>query len=163
MGAEVKNQDIPVHDMTPRNSGLYGDEAAEKPHVMQIDNIHGHPVSIQWPLDPVVEKKLMRKVDLILVPWLFLLFLLAFLDRVNSTPPHQIQLTDCWQCSHPGPGSRLGNVRQRLQCRSSHLLCPVHFIRDPFQYFHQETETLELAFCYYVCLGNCDHRARTVS
>jgi len=85
MGEKIKNQNIPVHDMTPRNSGTYGDEAADKPHVMQIDNIHGHPVSIQWPLDPVREKKLMRKVDWILVPWLFFLFLLAFLDRVNST------------------------------------------------------------------------------
>lgn len=88
MGEDVKNQDIPVHGhTTPRNSGVYGDEAAEKPHVMQIDNIHGHPVNVTWPLDPVTENKLMRKVDFILVPWLFLLFLLAFLDRVNSTPP----------------------------------------------------------------------------
>ena len=88
MGEEVKTQDLPVHDYgTPRNSDLYGDEAAEKPHVMQIDNIHGHPVNVTWPLDPVKEKKLMRKVDRILVPWLFLLFLLAFLDRVNSIFP----------------------------------------------------------------------------
>ena len=85
MGEEIKNQNIPVHHMPPRNSGSYGDEDADKPHVMQIDNIHGHPISIQWPLDPVREKKLMRKVDRILVPWLFFLFLLAFLDRVNST------------------------------------------------------------------------------
>ena len=86
MGEEAKTRDLPVHDHTPRNSVLYGEEAAEKQHVMQIDNIHGHPVSVTWPLDPVREKKLMRKVDWILVPWLFILFLLAFLDRVNSIP-----------------------------------------------------------------------------
>jgi hypothetical protein len=88
MGEEIKNTEVPVHDSTPRNSGLYGDEIGVKSHVMQIDNIHGHPIEVQWPLDPVVEKKLMKKVDWILVPWLFLLFLLAFLDRVNSTSPH---------------------------------------------------------------------------
>jgi hypothetical protein len=86
MGTEAKNQNLPVHDHTPRNSGFYGDDTAEKPHVMQIDNIQGHPVNVTWPLDPIREKKLMRKVDWILVPWLFLLFLLAFLDRVNSNP-----------------------------------------------------------------------------
>jgi hypothetical protein len=88
MGEEVKNTEIPVHDSTPRDSGLFGDEIGVKSHVMQIDNIHGHPIQVQWPLDPVIEKKLTRKVDWILVPWLFLLFLLAFLDRVNSTSSH---------------------------------------------------------------------------
>jgi hypothetical protein len=72
---------------TPRNSVSYGDESAAKSEVLQIDNIDGSQVDVQWPLDPVKEKKVMRKVDILLVPWLFLLFLLAFLDRVNSTPP----------------------------------------------------------------------------
>jgi hypothetical protein len=85
MGEERKNAEFPVHDTTPRHSGGYVDDAGIKPHVMQIDNIHGHPIEVEWPLDPVKEKKLMRKVDWILVPWLFFLFLLAFLDRVNST------------------------------------------------------------------------------
>lgn len=87
MGEERKNVEIPVHDVTPRHSGGYADDAGMKPTIMQIDNIHGHPVEVQWPLDPLKEKKLMRKVDWILVPWLFFLFLLAFLDRVNSTFP----------------------------------------------------------------------------
>jgi hypothetical protein len=34
-------------------------------------------------IDPAAEKKLLRKVDLHVVPALFVLFLLAFLDRVN--------------------------------------------------------------------------------
>lgn len=34
-------------------------------------------------IDPDAEKKLLRKVDLHVVPALFTLFLLAFLDRVN--------------------------------------------------------------------------------
>jgi hypothetical protein len=33
------------------------------------------------PIDPAIEKKLLRKVDLNLIPILFLLFLCAFIDR----------------------------------------------------------------------------------
>jgi hypothetical protein len=82
MGEERKNADLSAHETTPRQS--YVDDNPEKARIMEIDNIHGHPVQVQWPLDPVREKKLMRKVDFILVAWLFFLFLLAFLDRVNS-------------------------------------------------------------------------------
>lgn len=100
MGEERKNPEIPAHESTPRHSGAFGDDAL-KPQVMQIDNIKGHPVEVQWPLDPLVEKKLMRKVDWILVPWLFLLFLLAFLDRVNSAfslSKNGVDLCS-WKCS----------------------------------------------------------------
>jgi hypothetical protein len=38
----------------------------------------GHPF-----IDPLAEKKLLWKVDLHVVPILFLLFLMAFLDRTN--------------------------------------------------------------------------------
>lgn len=34
-------------------------------------------------IDPVAEKKLMRKCDLHVIPILFVLFLLAFIDRIN--------------------------------------------------------------------------------
>lgn len=34
-------------------------------------------------IDPVAEKKLLRKCDLYVLPPLFVLFLLAFLDRTN--------------------------------------------------------------------------------
>jgi len=84
MGEERNNTTFRVKDVVSRDSGGYADEKTDKAHIMEIDNIHGHPVQVQWPLDPVREKKLMRKVDFMLVPWLFLLFLLAFLDRVNS-------------------------------------------------------------------------------
>lgn len=35
------------------------------------------------PIDPVAEKKLLRKIDLHLIPILWLLFLCAFIDRIN--------------------------------------------------------------------------------
>jgi hypothetical protein len=94
MGEERKTADVPVHDDTPRHSGAYANESPEKSQVLEINNIHGHPFQVQWPLDPVKEKKLMRKVDFMLVPWLFVLFLLAFLDRVNSTFALNLMLTD---------------------------------------------------------------------
>ena len=34
-------------------------------------------------IDPVAEKKLLRKIDLHLIPILWLLFLCAFIDRIN--------------------------------------------------------------------------------
>ena len=37
----------------------------------------------QYEIDPVAEKKLLRKLDLRVVPVLWFLFLLAFLDRTN--------------------------------------------------------------------------------
>lgn len=37
----------------------------------------------QEPIDPVAEKKLLRKIDLHLIPILWLLFLCAFIDRIN--------------------------------------------------------------------------------
>jgi len=35
------------------------------------------------PIDPVAEKKLLLKIDVHLIPILFLLFLCAFIDRIN--------------------------------------------------------------------------------
>jgi MFS transporter, ACS family, DAL5 transporter family protein len=34
-------------------------------------------------IDPITEKKLLRKLDLRLIPWLCLLYLISFLDRTN--------------------------------------------------------------------------------
>jgi len=93
MGEERKPADIPVVETTPGYSGTYADEGEIKPQILLVENVGGRPYEIQWPLDPVKEKKLMRKVDWILVPWLFLLFLLAFLDRVNSNIPRKCRLT----------------------------------------------------------------------
>jgi hypothetical protein len=42
-----------------------------------INDTHGNNI------DPIAEKRLLRKCDLRVLPPLFVLFLLAFLDRVN--------------------------------------------------------------------------------
>jgi len=41
-------------------------------------------------IDPVAEKKLLRKCDLRVLPPLFVLFLLAFLDRTNIGKGHHL-------------------------------------------------------------------------
>lgn len=52
------------------------DERADEKHEV-INDTHGNNI------DAVAEKKLLRKCDIRVLPPLFLLFLLAFLDRTN--------------------------------------------------------------------------------
>lgn len=56
--------------------------------------------NLEW-IDPVAEKKLLRKLDLHVIPPLFLLFLLAFLDRVNIgwSPFPPLPLAEVVMCS----------------------------------------------------------------
>lgn len=58
---------------------LAADEKAEVSHNELAEKIDGDLDNI----DPIAEKKLLWKVDLHVVPPLLILFLLAFLDRVN--------------------------------------------------------------------------------
>ncbi|KAF5011822.1 hypothetical protein FDECE_2112 [Fusarium decemcellulare] len=53
-------------------------DTAEIEHVADVN-----PKSERQGIDPILEKKVLRKVDLNLVPILFLLFLCAFIDRIN--------------------------------------------------------------------------------
>ena len=53
----------------------------EKNEVAHNDDIE--KPDLNETIDPIEEKKLLRKVDLHVVPPLLILFLLAFLDRVN--------------------------------------------------------------------------------
>lgn len=43
----------------------------------------GDAVSHHYYIDPIAEKNLVRKLDLRLIPWLSLLYLISFLDRTN--------------------------------------------------------------------------------
>jgi hypothetical protein len=53
----------------------------EKAEVTQAEDVE--KPTLYETIDPIAEKKLLRKVDLHVVPPLVILFLLAFLDRVN--------------------------------------------------------------------------------
>jgi len=57
---------------TPTRISRFSDDKTETFHDVDVAII-----------DPVAEKKLLRKCDLHVLPPLFLLFFLAFLDRVN--------------------------------------------------------------------------------
>ena len=60
------------------------------------------PTSDPFDIDPIAEKKLLRKLDLRIVPGVWLLYMLAFLDRTNigpfTIPTTSIALAD-------GPGN----------------------------------------------------------
>lgn len=60
-------------------------------------------------IDPVAEKKLLRKCDLHVLPPLFVLFLLAFLDSQSCKDDLRTTLTkprnQHWQCKDSGPRS----------------------------------------------------------
>ena len=53
----------------------------EKREVTHTEDIEKPDLSLS--IDPIAEKALLRKVDLHVVPPLLILFVLAFLDRVN--------------------------------------------------------------------------------
>jgi hypothetical protein len=59
----------------------------EKHGAMELENIvideKAAAAGEHLPIDLLAEKKLLRKVDLHVIPILFLLFLMAFLDRTN--------------------------------------------------------------------------------
>jgi hypothetical protein len=55
----------------------------EKIGIQETENVASTEIIDQTPMDPVALKKLTRKCDLYVVPPLFILFLLSFLDRTN--------------------------------------------------------------------------------
>jgi len=55
---------------------------------------HGDQEAPEFYIDPIAEKKLIRKLDWRLIPWLSLLYLISFLDRTNIGNA-KIQGTSC--------------------------------------------------------------------
>lgn len=84
-----------------------------------------------YEIDPVAEKKLLRKLDLRVIPILWLLFLLAFLDRTNigsSTQKlfhrlHGQLMSTCRQCKDSRHDRRPPHDRTGLQ---HSLVCVLH-------------------------------------
>ncbi|KAK9384442.1 major facilitator superfamily domain-containing protein [Lipomyces mesembrius] len=80
-------------------------------------------------------RKLMWKIDVRLMPMLCILYLMAFLDRVNIANAalfgmkKDLDLTD-WQ---------------PLQCCSHHLLCTLYSLRGSLQHAHEEASAAYLA------------------
>ena len=65
--------------LSPASSQL-GDE---KGHDETIEKLGVPPYDPEVDLDGIDEKKLIRKIDLALIPWLSFLYLLSFLDRTS--------------------------------------------------------------------------------
>ena len=62
------------------------DDKLKELHVEEIIVQANDRNASRFELDPVAEKKLLWKVDLRLVPILWFLYMLAFLDRTNIGP-----------------------------------------------------------------------------
>ena len=66
--------------------------ADEKLKELQVDDIvvRANDRNIErFEIDPIAEKRLLRKLDLRVVPVLWFLYMLAFLDRTNIGIAHQ--------------------------------------------------------------------------
>lgn len=59
------------------------DEKLKELHVENLTVTANDRAAAKYDIDPVAEKKLLRKIDLRLIPILWFLFMLAFLDRTN--------------------------------------------------------------------------------
>ncbi|CAM1505060.1 Fc.00g106970.m01.CDS01 [Cosmosporella sp. VM-42] len=53
------------------------------PHVSDEVHVPGTPLSMDEPIDPVAERKLLWKLDLCIYPTLFVIYMMSFLDRIN--------------------------------------------------------------------------------
>lgn len=57
--------------------------SSHDPETSDIDKTVGATSVVVARWDPVAEKKLMRKVDLFILPMMFMFYMLSYLDRVN--------------------------------------------------------------------------------
>ena len=57
----------------------------EEKQVAVSDEKHvpGTPLSMEEPIDPEAERKLLWKLDLYIYPTLFIIYMMSFLDRIN--------------------------------------------------------------------------------
>lgn len=112
------------------------------------------------------ERKLMNKIDLQVIPYLVVLYTLAFLDRVNIANAKSFGLlSDLNMDQTPGVGvqynialvsafSLLLRLSQNtiLISLSDDLLRALHSIRSAIEYTTQEIQSTNLALKLYVCI-----------
>ena len=73
------------------------DEKLKELHIEEATVKANDRSAERYDLDPVAEKKLLRKIDWHIVPILWFMFMLAFLDRTNSkltSPRRDVISTD---------------------------------------------------------------------
>lgn len=59
------------------------DSSSDTKEKIDIEELSNGPSSPEDGLENIDEKKLVRKIDFVLIPWLSLLYLVAFLDRTS--------------------------------------------------------------------------------
>lgn len=59
------------------------DSTSEKREAYDVEELSNVPSSPQDEFANIDEKKLVRKIDFVLIPWLSFLYLVAFLDRTS--------------------------------------------------------------------------------
>lgn len=118
-------------------------------------------------LDPAAEKKLVRKCDLHVVPMLFVLFLLAFLDRTNiGNAKIQGMIEDL---NMTGPSDY--NIALFIFFIPYILFegesSPIDLLSDEcltdssaLEHYHQTCGPFDLAECHHVLLGRSDDWTR---
>ena len=77
---KAEHADPTIH----KDAETSSDESAKVKHIHELLNDENDPDFGKSPEEKAaIDKKLMRRVDLWLIPWLCLLYLLSFLDRTN--------------------------------------------------------------------------------
>ena len=122
----------------PRSSASSGQSAVEKGRVDVRENIYREDIDTS----SVDERKLIRKIDMRLIPWLSLLYLLSFLDRTSignakvcATSPFARNTRWIDFPTFPvtmaalRPGGGLAYVRQAVSTLSHNILFPLRPLR----------------------------------
>ncbi len=111
-------------------------------------------------IDHVAENKLVRKLDLMIVPPVMLLYLFSFLDRVSQVHHSQWPLPN----SLPGEHRECTLIRDRGGSRSrqgqisNSCLASLRYVcavRNTFKPGHQEVSSVSLDRRYHRRLGHC--------
>lgn len=122
------------------NSGLNAENRVQDEEITGVDEIVHHEKSqveqaeesgpkplLAVPIDPEIEKRVVRKLDLYLTPLLALLCKstsdsLGFSYLTNSSPPLFLGPLEYWQCRNSRHATRLAHDRATIPMATDHFL-----------------------------------------
>lgn len=104
-------------------------------------------------------KRILRKIDIRILPVLTLLYLMAFLDRGNSTlgitcTTQELTFCASWKCKSRWDERHFEIDRSPIQSLFDNLLLPIFIVRSTKQHHAQTTQTCCLATNHRPVLGN---------
>lgn len=68
------------------------DHSTEKESIDRLEEKDISPATVDYIEDPAFDRHITRKLDLHILPWIFILWLLAFIDRSNIYVSHHASL-----------------------------------------------------------------------